>query len=136
MGDTGSLILGVLFAVFTIQFNEAATPAMGQVYHYAPVLSLAIISVPLLDMIRVFFIRVCSKKSPFTADMNHIHHKLLRLGYSHLKATLIIVSANAILIGFVFLFRKTDQHILLFSLIAMDILLAILPNYLKAKQRG
>jgi UDP-GlcNAc:undecaprenyl-phosphate/decaprenyl-phosphate GlcNAc-1-phosphate transferase len=136
MGDTGSLILGVLFAVLAIKFNEIATPAMGSVYHFAPALSLSIISVPLFDMIRVFCIRVSNKTSPFSPDMNHIHHKLLRLGYSHLKSTTIIITVNAMLIGLVLLFRRADIHILLFSLIATETLLGMAPNYLKEKRKG
>ena len=51
---------------------------------------LALISFPILDTIRIFTIRIVSGKSPLKADKNHIHHRLLKLGFSHIKSTLLI----------------------------------------------
>jgi len=44
--------------------------------------------------LRVFIIRISQGKSPFTADRQHIHHRLLQLGLTHLQITLILVSIN------------------------------------------
>ena len=129
MGDTGSLILGVLFAVLAIKYNEFALTEPGEIHHYSPALSLAIVSVPLLDMVRVFCLRIFQKKSPFSPDMNHIHHKLLELGYSHLKSTLIIVTSNLVIIALIYIFRGLNVHILLVSLVALEILITMIPEY-------
>jgi UDP-GlcNAc:undecaprenyl-phosphate/decaprenyl-phosphate GlcNAc-1-phosphate transferase len=139
MGDTGSLILGVLFAVIALKYNEFALTDPGEIYHYAPVLSLAIVSVPLFDMVRVFCLRIFKRKSPFSPDMNHIHHKLLELGYSHLRSTLIIVTSNLIIVALIYTFRALDAHILLVSLIGLEILVTMIPEYMlkyKAKKRA
>jgi len=78
MGDTGSLILGTIIAVLTIRFNEFI-PEKGNAEQGLPAISLAILIVPIIDTIRVFSIRIMQGKSPFTPDMNHIHHIVLKL---------------------------------------------------------
>jgi hypothetical protein len=65
----------------------------------APAVSFAVIIVPLVDILRVMTIRISNKRSPFSADNNHIHHRLLSLVSSHLKVTLIIIAANAIIVA-------------------------------------
>ena len=96
MGDTGSLILGTILAVLVVQFNEfnidRSTP------HFitaAPAVSFGILIYPLMDTLRVFTIRIIQKKSPFSADKNHTHHRLLALGMGHGITTFIILVVNA-----------------------------------------
>lgn len=97
MGDTGSLILGVILVVLAIKFNEFNIYDVGSyAILSAPVISIAIFIVPIIDTLRVFFIRLSEKRSPFSPDMNHIHHSILKLGNSHLSATLLIVFVNII----------------------------------------
>ncbi len=81
MGDTGSLVLGLIMAIFFIRvFNYQSTPLS--------ITSIAIILVPCLDMLRLFIARIKNGVSPFKADKNHYHHLLLKSGDSHKKATL------------------------------------------------
>jgi UDP-N-acetylmuramyl pentapeptide phosphotransferase/UDP-N-acetylglucosamine-1-phosphate transferase len=137
MGDTGSLILGLLFSVMAIKYNEFAIVSPGQVRYYAPALSLAVISVPLFDMVRVFCVRIFRKRSPFLPDMSHIHHKLIRLGYSHLKSTLIIITANLLIICQIYFLRYLDIHLLLVMVLLMEVLFTLLANFmLKRKVVG
>jgi len=101
MGDTGSLILGVIMVVMVIKFNELNINFQAPyAIHAAPVISIGILILPIIDTIRVFFIRISQKRSPFSPDMNHIHHKLLDLGNSHLKSTLLIGFINILIIAF------------------------------------
>jgi len=97
MGDTGSLILGTIIALLTIHFNEF-NPVNENIEHGLPAISLGIIIIPVIDTIRIFAIRISQGKSPFSPDMNHIHHLVLKLTGSHLKATLIIITVNALFI--------------------------------------
>ncbi len=98
MGDTGSLIIGLFMAVFAVKFNEMNTdPTIKYYIHAAPAVSFGILIVPLFDTLRVIIIRLLKGRSPFTADKNHVHHKLLAMGFSHLKATSLIVLANIII---------------------------------------
>ena len=52
LGDTGSLILGLLIAVLVIQYNEFALLTTPQEIAFSPIFSLAILATPLADMIR------------------------------------------------------------------------------------
>lgn len=103
MGDTGSLVLGTIMAVVVIQFNEFN---IDQTQPFAiassPAVSFGILIYPLIDTLRVFTIRMLQFKSPFVADKNHLHHRLLTLGFSHKKATYTIMLLNFLFILAVF----------------------------------
>jgi UDP-GlcNAc:undecaprenyl-phosphate/decaprenyl-phosphate GlcNAc-1-phosphate transferase len=98
MGDTGSLFLGFILAIFSIQFLELSATNHTQVKNTtaisAPAIVFVLLIIPIFDTLRVFTIRVINKKSPFTADRNHIHHLLLDLKFSHLQATAILMAVN------------------------------------------
>jgi hypothetical protein len=59
--------------------------------------------VPGFDTLRVFYLRLWKGKSPFLADRNHIHHRLLDLNLSHMQATgmLILVTLISLALAFV-----------------------------------
>lgn len=99
MGDGGSLIVGFLLAYQGIKFMNI-NPENVQFYNSenSSILLLAILSYPLFDLLRVFIVRMIQKKSPFVADYNHIHHRLLRLGLNHKQATLFLLASNLTLI--------------------------------------
>jgi UDP-N-acetylmuramyl pentapeptide phosphotransferase/UDP-N-acetylglucosamine-1-phosphate transferase len=136
MGDTGSLILGTIIALLTIHFNEL-NPANNNVAHGLPAISLAIIIIPVIDTIRIFAIRLSQGKSPFSPDMNHIHHLVLRLTGSHLKASLIIIAINAIMIFLAFSLIESLGNSTLFILLLASgfILVGILTWVLKVQKK-
>ena len=116
MGDTGSMIVGFLLAFFTISFISLTQSDSGSNYHRAsPVLAFAIMFYPLMDTLRIFFIRiVIHKTSPFKADKNHIHHRFIEQGFSHKVTTFLIVCINFIIIclSFNLLGLRLNYHIL------------------------
>lgn len=136
MGDTGSLTLGIIFAVLTILFNEI-TPTK-HIYNLAfasPAISLSIMIVPIIDTIRVFYIRISQKRSPFSADMNHIHHYLIRITKNHLHATIILVIINAFFIFLSFGFIEILENSYLFPLIlTLGFLCAYIPVLINRKR--
>jgi UDP-N-acetylmuramyl pentapeptide phosphotransferase/UDP-N-acetylglucosamine-1-phosphate transferase len=125
MGDTGSMILGFIIAVFAVRFIDNSEMAALSRYHSSsPILVLSFLFFPLLDTLRIFFIRlVIHKKSPFAADKNHLHHHFLRMGFSHKQTTLIIVVVNSILIISTFLFRNYDINMQLVILLVAGTIL-------------
>jgi len=128
MGDTGSLILGTIMAILTIHFNEFV-PATNYVAHGLPAISFAIAIVPIVDTLRVFAIRLSQRKSPFTPDMNHIHHKVLLLTGSHLRSSLIIIGINALIILFAFSFIDVlGNNNMFFLLVVLGFSLANIPS--------
>lgn len=99
LGDSGSLLLGLVIAAVVIQFNESnLNHDLPYVFLSAPAVSLGILLLPVVDVIRVFFIRIIEGHSPFAADKNHFHHRLLDLGCNHIQATLILCGATVIFI--------------------------------------
>lgn len=136
LGDTGSMLIGFLLAVFTINFlklNEGLSSIGGGTA--APSLALAILIVPVFDTIRTVVLRVIRKKPVFVGDKNHIHHSVLKMSKSHLGATATIIIVNIILIVFTWLFRHLGNSILIPSLLIISATLAlIMHSYLKKNE--
>jgi UDP-GlcNAc:undecaprenyl-phosphate GlcNAc-1-phosphate transferase len=127
MGDTGSLFIGlmsVIMAIQLIEFNKFAVNDVPQLWS-APALTVAILIGPIFDTLRVFFLRIISGLSPFTADRNHIHHRILSLGYSHMQTTLILAGLNLITITLAFFFSDLGN----FALIVITFIMSMLFNW-------
>jgi len=132
LGDNGSLMIGLIISVLVIKFNEFH---IGYFLFWgtadsAPVFSLAIVSVPVIDTLRVITIRLINGKSPFVPDNNHIHHRLLVLYPKHLKVTLILLVSNIALIVIAiflkyFLYNVTLQFI---TILLWGILFSLIPS--------
>lgn len=92
MGDSGSLIIGMFVCVLSIKLIEYPLQNLDSfwVHISKPVFVIAALSYPLIDTLRIFIIRAVKGQSPFAADKNHLHHRLLDCGYSHAKTVIII----------------------------------------------
>lgn len=120
MGDTGSLLLGVINAILVIKFiNVANLPDVALPIAAAPAVGFAILMIPLLDTLRVFGIRIGHRRSPFSPDRNHIHHILLDRGLSHRTITLLLVGVNLFFIAAVYLLRAFSCTWLILGLFAV-----------------
>ena len=84
MGDGGSQFLGFLLGVVSLTLTQA------EVSPLSPILVAFFIGVPLLDLIAVMTQRVLTGGGPFQADREHLHHKLLNLGFSHHQVVLLL----------------------------------------------
>jgi|GEM_PF-142306 len=112
MGDSGSLLIGFLLAYQGVCFLDIhVQPTNSFAVPNAPIVLLAVLSYPLLDTLRVFSIRVRKGRSPFSADRNHIHHRLLDLGNSHELATLYLSICNVLIILLVLLMGNLENNI-------------------------
>jgi UDP-GlcNAc:undecaprenyl-phosphate GlcNAc-1-phosphate transferase len=96
MGDTGSLLLGLVNAIFALKFMViAANNQNGFLFaSNGPILAMAILFVPLFDAMRVFSARILRGRSPLSAEKNHIHHVLINKGFSHNQIGLLLVTTN------------------------------------------
>ncbi len=135
MGDTGSLLIGFIISVLVIKFNELNIPeniSISYLYKIdsAPTVSIGILIIPLYDTFRVFIIRISRNQSPFKADRSHIHHKLIDLGYSHKKVTLILVLYNIIFIGVVFFLQHIGILLLTLTTLVICTIAFYIPIYL------
>ncbi len=99
VGDAGSLFIGFWIATYLITYiTSAPNSRLVDVYSInvenIPVIAISMISIPVLDTLRVMLVRIISKKSPFTADRNHLHHILLDSGMTHLRTSLFLTVIN------------------------------------------
>lgn len=98
LGDGGSLLLGTIVMVYLLYL-------LGPNYYLRPefqinkaMVSVLVVLYPLLDLLRVFSLRISKGESPFKADQNHVHHRLLNYFRNHLKTLIAIISLEAIII--------------------------------------
>lgn len=95
MGDTGSMLIGLVNAILVIRFiNASALPGAALPVAAGPAIGFTILLIPLLDTLRVFAIRMFHRRSPFSPDRNHIHHLMVDKGMSHRAITLSLTAAN------------------------------------------
>ena len=101
MGDSGALLIGLLlasssvtltgqYASVTLPGGQSLLPALLPL-----VLPVAVLAVPLLDLLLAIVRRTRAGLSPFAADKQHLHHRLLELGHSHQRAVLLMYGWSA-----------------------------------------
>ncbi|RMZ60525.1 undecaprenyl/decaprenyl-phosphate alpha-N-acetylglucosaminyl 1-phosphate transferase [Chryseobacterium nematophagum] len=135
MGDTGSMLLGFLLAFTSICFIDIFIdkdlPNVPR-YHLqsAPVVAVAILILPIVDTLNVIVIRLYNKKSPFEADKNHIHHKLLKLNLTHRRASFYIILYYVMIVAIAYFLRHININILLVIILILGFLGAYLPNFI------
>jgi len=99
MGDTGSLVIGFVLSIIAIQFVETNFTINNPLFEIKTAsLSMAILVVPLFDLLRVFIVRIAQKKSPFSGDRNHLHHLLMDNGLSQIQTSFVLLFFNSIVI--------------------------------------
>lgn len=96
IGDGGTLVMGIVMSVFVIRILRHGS--MSEVYDAVNIglvpFTLAVLSVPVFDTLRVMTTRILKRKSPFHPDKTHLHHMFIRLGCSHATTTLAILILN------------------------------------------
>lgn len=123
MGDSGSLMIGLINSILVIKFiNIASDPAGLIPIESAVAIGFSILIVPLLDTLRVFAVRIYKGKSPFTPDRNHIHHLLMNWGLGHAAITLLSVGINVGFIVMAYTSRSIGPTYLLLSILCLSFL--------------
>ena len=138
MGDTGSLVIGLVLGVLTLKLLSVDDTAYGSLSFYRaqlPLFLTGVLFVPLLDTMRVMFLRLTKGVSMFKPDRNHLHHIIVDFGLSHRKASFFIGFVNFIvaLIMF-FVIQKFNSFQSLFIL-GLLFLIAIMILFLMNKNK-
>ena len=125
MGDSGALFAGFLLATLSITgIIQANTLAFVPFF---------ILSVPIVDIVFSSTRRIMKGKSPFVADAEHIHHKLLKAGFSQ-NTTVFILASIALVFGFFAIFMSETplwKYIMVVTLLGI---VMIFLNFLAKKQ--
>ncbi len=124
MGDTGSLVVGMLLAFLSIQFINLHQVSEFQAAFGAgaTLLPVAFLAVPLYDTLTVVLKRIINKKSPFKAGRDHIHHDLLGIGFNHKQATLILCAGTVLISIFALALSHLNINLLLLAIILSAVL--------------
>jgi UDP-N-acetylmuramyl pentapeptide phosphotransferase/UDP-N-acetylglucosamine-1-phosphate transferase len=137
MGDTGSMIVGFIMSLLAMKFIESVR-VLPRDHTYkilsVPVFTCTVLIIPLYDTLRVFIIRMLQGKSPFHPDRNHIHHILIDLGFSHLKATGSLVLFNVLMILLVFFLQGLNGELLLALILIIPTIIIYILTSLRTKR--
>lgn len=125
MGDSGSLLLGMF--IYVMATSIMATPAaqIPEVWAHRsmPVLAMTMLSYPLVDTLRIFTLRILQGRSPLSADRNHLHHRLLKLGLNHLQTALVVHTYTAVMVSLGFVLPEMDPTAAFFILLGTAFML-------------
>jgi UDP-GlcNAc:undecaprenyl-phosphate GlcNAc-1-phosphate transferase len=128
MGDSGALLLGLLMAASTIAVGGQSDDSFtGQSwFFFAPlVIPLVILGVPLFDMLFAVLRRTTRRRGFATADKDHLHHRLLRLGHSHRQSVLILWGFTGVLSAFALVPVLTRKGVGLWPILAVGVALLL-----------
>ena len=133
MGDAGALLLGLLMAASTMAVG-ASTDAeyIGSTFFFfAPlVIPLVILGVPILDTIFAIVRRATRRSGLATADKEHLHHRLMRLGHGHRRSVLILWAWTALLSAVVLIPTYTGRGVPLIAITVAALALLLLTVFL------
>lgn len=127
MGDTGSTNLGYIIAFLALAFyntclDHTSTGAADNSIMHPLSFILGLVSLPLFDTVRVFAVRISKGLSPFHPDKRHLHHKLLNLGLTHLRCTLICIILQGCYFCMNYLMKEINVSIVLAADLAFMLL--------------
>ena len=137
MGDAGALMLGLLMSASTMVIGGRTPPASGQTFFFfAPLLiPLFILGVPIMDAVWAFVRRTASGQGFQTADKNHVHHRLMRLGHGHRRTVVILWLWTGLLCAFV-LFPLFEPKVNVFVPLGAGAFLVALYTWFHPSLRG
>jgi UDP-GlcNAc:undecaprenyl-phosphate GlcNAc-1-phosphate transferase len=106
MGDSGSQVLGFSVGVLALLTTQGSSSPLS------PALPLLLLGLPIMDTLTVMLTRIRAGRSPFAADRNHLHHRLLALGFAHREAVLIIYVLQVALVLLAYFLRfESDMEV-------------------------
>ena len=127
MGDTGSLVCGMIVSVMAIEFVQM------KAVESAPSIAVAILIIPVFDTARVFAIRIMNGKSPFSPDKNHVHHILINSGLNQIQTVLCLSVLNiGTILAAVGMAHLGDNFLMMFYLVYFAAFILVL-EYLSRK---
>ena len=99
MGDTGSMLLGLLLGIAGVSYvGRTTAPSNADFYGSIPLLvPVLVLAVPFLDTTFAVVRRLVRRRPVTGGDLGHLHHLLLAFGHSHRRAVLILYYWSALL---------------------------------------
>jgi UDP-GlcNAc:undecaprenyl-phosphate/decaprenyl-phosphate GlcNAc-1-phosphate transferase len=121
MGDSGSQMLGFSVGTLALMVTQGETTALSAA------LPLLLLGIPIMDTAAVMLTRIRAGRSPFSADRNHLHHRLLALGFAHGEAvlTIYILQVGVVLLAYFLRFAADLTVVLVFCAFTAAVLGAL-----------
>jgi len=113
MGDSGSTLIGLMASILAIKFVESPAIQRDFFDQSTPAIAFGFLLIPLLDVLRVFAIRISKKQSPLAPDRNHLHHLLQNKGLSHTEVTVTLLTAQFLFAGISLLMQSLDLNLII-----------------------
>lgn len=132
MGDMGSMSLGYVMACISV-FGFAKGTAFISV-----VIPALILAVPLTDAVRLFFERILKKRSPFSSDRLHIHHKLVDMGLTPRQAVLVlyVLSAAFSVAAVLYIKHKIAAAVIAGIAFLLMIVIRVMPKSVRIRKKS
>ncbi|MCC6837341.1 MAG: undecaprenyl/decaprenyl-phosphate alpha-N-acetylglucosaminyl 1-phosphate transferase, partial [Bacteroidia bacterium] len=134
MGDSGSLTIGLIISILAIKLinYDITTIQNDFLMHVSkPIFAMAVLVYPLVDTLRIFIYRAVRGVSPFSADRNHLHHRLIDIGCSHKKTVILIYTVNLLIIGLTLYFSFLDANYTFIIVGSTALFIAQIPFFIK-----
>jgi UDP-GlcNAc:undecaprenyl-phosphate GlcNAc-1-phosphate transferase len=125
MGDAGSQTLGFILAVLVVYITQQVNPVVS------PVTALLLLGLPVIDSLVVFYLRARRGDSLVVAAKDHLHHRLLRLGFYHYESVIVIYSVQVILVLLAVLIPYESDLLLISAYVGVCAFLFLLLTYLE-----
>jgi len=113
MGDGGSQFLGFTLGFLAVLLVERIDPTLS------PAVALPLLGLPIADILVVLAKRIRQKMNWFRATRNHIHHRLLELGFVHKESVIIIYSAQTLFVVSGILLSRQNDWLIIFIYLSM-----------------
>ncbi|CAN5326709.1 MraY family glycosyltransferase [soil metagenome] len=139
MGDSGSLTIGLIICILAIKvigYDVSAIQNKVVLNISKPIFAMAVLVYPLVDTLRIFIYRAVRGVSPFSADRNHLHHRLIDIGLSHKGTVITVYLFNIAIIGLTIslALSSINANFTLIIVAAVSLTLAQIPFFIKKKK--
>lgn len=129
LGDSGALFLGGIVALISIKADALEKSRINSI-----VIILTIFAFPILDLLIAVISRILKRQSPFKSGSDHFSHRLIRLGFSKLKAVYIVFMVNLYFVASgVLIYYLKGPSIILLSVINLLVFLVLLLKFLSIR---
>lgn len=103
MGDAGSQFLGFSLGTFAVMLTQQSSASLSMA------LPLLILGLPVIDILAVFYLRISGGMNWFRATRNHVHHRLLDLGFEQYQAVVLIYALQTYFVVCAIVFRHESD---------------------------
>ena len=140
MGDSGAYIIGFTMGTLSIALvngiSQNSLEIAGTTVHSAYGIVSAMLFLPIFDTIRVFTLRLCNKQHPFKGDSNHMHHRLIKLGFTHSQIAGTFVVTTLALTLCSILLHNFNPALQVLILLGIVLLLNLITYYALKRQQN